>query len=108
MDIVMEVAEETELSSGGVIFADDWPGHASGGWVGNGDPHWRQAAVLGVSHALRVARQIGRCVTMVSIDGNYTVTNPTIVSAAAVNAVWQSIGYSPSLTESQQIESKLP
>lgn len=93
----VEVAENPELSSDVTKFADDWAGYAASNWVGDGDPHWRQAAILGVSYALRVAGRVGYCVTVVSIHGNYTVTNPTIVGAAAIDAVWQSVGYRPSI-----------
>lgn len=102
--VTVEVAEDAQSSCSEVMFADDWSGWRAYGWVGDGDKDWRQGAVLGVQYALRVGEQVGHCVTVVRIEGDYTVTNPTIVGAAAMDGVWQSVGYKPSLAEVQRIE----
>jgi len=100
----VEVAEDTRSLCDDVQFAENWHGYRDNNWVGDGDEDWKQGAVLGVQYALHVAEQKGRCVTVISVNGNHTVTNPTIVAAAAIDGVWQGVGYQPRLAEVQWIE----
>ena len=102
--VTVEVSEDTQSLCDDVQFADNWHGYRNYNWIGDGDPYWRQGAVVGVQYALRVAGQIGRCVTVISVEGDYTVTNPTIVGAAAIDGVWQSIGYTPMPDEVERIQ----
>ena len=102
--VTVEVAGDPQSLCDDVQFADNWHGYRDNNWIGDGDRHWRQGAVVGVQYALRVAEQVGRCVTVIRVVGDYTVTNPTIVGAAAIDGVWQSIGYKPLPSEVQWIE----
>ena len=100
--VTMEVAEDTQSCCDEVRFAENWHGCPEH-WIGNGDPQWRQGAVIGVQYALRLAGQVGRCITVISVEGDYTVTNPTIVGAAAIDGVWRSIGFTPLPDEVERI-----
>jgi len=106
--VTVEVAEGTQPACDDVLFADGWFQDDYDAWVKYGgrfgDKDWQQEAVLGVQYALRAAGQRGRRVTVVHVIGDYTVTNPTIVGAAAMYAVWQGLGYQPLPSEVQRIE----
>lgn len=65
---------------------------------------WKQGAEAGARHALRTAAQEQSLVFILRINGLSTDTNPTIVGAAAMKAVWQALGYSPFSGEVERIE----
>ncbi len=65
---------------------------------------WKQGAEAGVRHALKETGQEQFCVRIIRIAGMSTDTNPTIVGAAAMQAVWQALGYNPLATEIERIE----
>ena len=65
---------------------------------------WKQGAEAGVRYALKVARSEQFSVRITWIMGLTTDTNPTIVGAAAIQAVWQAIGYEPLHAEVERIE----
>lgn len=56
---------------------------------------WKQGAVLGVAYALRVMEAPSCAVTITKIEGLTSDTNPTIVAAAAMDAVWKAFGFTP-------------
>lgn len=67
---------------------------------------WKAAAVHGVRYALEVAQAPATRVTITRIAGrDGTDTNPTIVGAAAADAVWKAIAYQPSDETRHHIES---
>ena len=61
----------------------------------NGYPHWKKGAVAGVEYALRVCGNPQYVVVITRIRGAHTDTNPTIVAAAAMNAVWKALSFQP-------------
>ena len=64
----------------------------------------QQGAVAGVRHALQVVGRSDCHVTVAQILGMITETNPTIVGAAAIDAVWKALDYLPSPQEVEQVE----
>lgn len=56
---------------------------------------WKQGAMAGVSYALARADQPSIGVTVTRVQGLVTDTNPTIVGAAAINAVWKALKFEP-------------
>jgi hypothetical protein len=68
---------------------------------------WKQGAVVGVRYALQVVGHSDCHVTITRILGMTTETNPTVVGAAAVDAVWKALDYSPSLMEVHQVEQRV-
>ncbi|MCW3096086.1 MAG: hypothetical protein JWL77_1704 [Chthonomonadaceae bacterium] len=65
---------------------------------------WQQGAESGVQHALRVAGREQSHVRILRIMGTDTDTNPTIVGAAAMRAVWNALGYVPTPAEAGRID----
>lgn len=83
------------------------------GWSGQGNieevsatgyDNWKAGAIAGIRYALETARCQNCSVIVTRILGIATDTNPTIVGAAAINAVWKAIDYIPSDLEQNQIE----
>lgn len=56
---------------------------------------WIQGAVIGASYALAKLKNSVYMVTITTIIGMETDTNPTIVAAAAIFAVWNAVNYHP-------------
>jgi hypothetical protein len=65
---------------------------------------WKEGAVVGARYALEVAGRTGCRVLIARIMGMTTDTNPTVVGAAAMDAVWQAIGHTPSAAQVRQVE----
>lgn len=65
---------------------------------------WKHGALVGIKYAL------GRCsdrpceVTVTSIAGLETDTNPSIVGGAAIQALWSAFQYEPSAEEQTHVE----
>lgn len=67
---------------------------------------WKAAAVHGVRYALKLAQPPVCRVTITRILGyDGTDTNPTIVGAAAADAMWKAVAYQPSDETRLHIES---
>lgn len=64
---------------------------------------WKQGAVLGVAFALWTAKQRECGVVITKIEGLTSDTNPTIIAAAAMDAIWKAIEYTPESTLTSQI-----
>src|SRR5689334_22662504 len=62
----------------------------------NGYTHWKNGAIAGVEYALRVCGNPQYAVVITRIRGAHTDTNPTIVAAAAIDAVWKALAFQPS------------
>ncbi len=56
---------------------------------------WKQGAIEGVTYALKVGDQQHCGVTITHIVGLITDTNPTVVAAAAMDAVWKALSIEP-------------
>src|SRR5579863_8866347 len=74
------------------------------GWTRQGDLEdassqgygdWALGAEYGVAYALRVAGRTDCSVIVSRITGASTDTNPTVVAAAAADAVWKALQYTP-------------
>ena len=65
---------------------------------------WAAGAKTGRAYALRVAERSDCSVTIRGISGLSTDTDPTIVAAAAADAVWKALNYVPSETVRQGVE----
>jgi hypothetical protein len=55
---------------------------------------WIQGAVIGARYAL-AKLPTAYAVTLTAIEGSVTDTNPTVVAAAAISAIWKGAGYTP-------------
>lgn len=86
------------------------------GWTAQGDiesvprigyDDWKAGAVAGVQYALRVCGNPAYAVVIRSICGMQTDTNPTVVAAAAINAVWKALAFQPSDDVTACIEQKV-
>ena len=65
---------------------------------------WKQGAVAGVAHALALAGDPSILVTITSIQGMFSDTNPTIVGAAAIDAIWKALRIKPDSQTEMQIQ----
>ena len=65
---------------------------------------WKQGAIIGARHALAIAKSGAKRVTVTRIMGMETDTNPTVVGAATINAVWKALGYTPTTQQTEYIE----
>ena len=83
------------------------------GWIRQGDVEevpsigyddWKQGAIIGAEYALKKAEAMDCTVIITRIVGMTTDTNPTIVGAAAINAVWQALNYVPEASEQNRLE----
>ncbi len=92
---------DVDTNAGGTHIAD----HCTGdGWVAQGYlenasakgyDDWKAGARVGVEFALQVANVTANVVIR-RITGMLTDTNPSIVAAAAANAIWDAVEFSPS------------
>lgn len=76
---------------------------AGDGWVAQGYledasagryEDWKAGARVGVEFALQVSNVTANVVVR-RITGMITDTNPSVVAAAAANAIWNAVGFSP-------------
>jgi hypothetical protein len=65
---------------------------------------WKQGAEAGARFALRIAKSGNWSVCITRIVGMTTDTNPTIVGAATMQAVWKAIGFVPDLDTATRVE----
>lgn len=65
---------------------------------------WKQGAVLGVAFALWTMGYRSCAVRVTKIEGLTSDTNPTIIAAAAMDAVWKALAFTPDPTTKAQIE----
>jgi hypothetical protein len=68
---------------------------------------WIQGAVIGAAYALARVKTAAYTATITAIFGMTTDTNPTIVAAATVFAVWNAVNYVPSTEETEFLERKV-
>ena len=68
---------------------------------------WIQGAVIGAEYAFAKVKVAAYTITITAIFGMTTDTNPTIVAAATVFAVWNAVNYVPTAEETQFIERKV-
>jgi hypothetical protein len=82
-----------------VTVQTDGNGFTSQGTIENtprqGYDHWKAGAVAGVQYALQTCGNPAYGVVVRSIRGMHTDTNPTVVAAAAINAVWEALAFQP-------------
>ena len=86
------------------------------GWTGQGAiesvprigyDNWKAGAVAGAQYALQACGNPTYAVVIRSIRGMQTDTNPTVVAAAAINAVWKALAFQPSDAVIACIEQKV-
>ena len=65
---------------------------------------WRDGAVQGAEHALATANALPCALRITEIWGESENTNATIVAAAAAHAVWEAIGYVPTVEERHALD----
>jgi hypothetical protein len=65
---------------------------------------WKQGALLGIHYALSRCSAPPCSVTVTSIAGLSSDTNPSTVGAAAIQALWSALQYVPSPEEQAHIE----
>ncbi|MFT5050288.1 MAG: hypothetical protein ACI8QZ_001689 [Chlamydiales bacterium] len=65
---------------------------------------WCTGAMHGARHALDVACALPCRLRITEIYGELDQTNPTIVAAACAHAVWEAIGYRPSVEQVQLLD----
>jgi hypothetical protein len=65
---------------------------------------WKQGAVLGVAFALWTAGNTDSAVTITKIEGMTSDSNATIIAAAAMDAVWKALSFTPEPALTTQIE----
>ena len=68
---------------------------------------WRSGALHGARHALDTANALPCGLRITEIYGELDNTNPTIVAAACAHAVWEAIGYAPSMDERQRLDQEV-
>jgi len=111
MSYAARVRVQVQFDRNGPLFLTDCAGQPTSSQgdieeaTGTGYKDWKQGAEAGVRHALRVAKKEQYCVRVTHIVGITTDTNPTIVGAAAIQAVWQAIDYTPLPAEVARLES---
>jgi hypothetical protein len=69
-----------------------------------GYEEWKQGAVLGVAFALWTTGYPDCAVVITRIEGMTSDTNSTIVAAAAMDAVWNALAFTPEAALTAQIE----
>lgn len=83
------------------------------GWVAQGYEEivprvgyddWKRGAIAGVYFALKCAGQSHLGVTITSISGMTTDTNPTVLAAAAADAVWKALAFTPPADIANRLE----
>ena len=65
---------------------------------------WKQGAVAGVAPALALAGDPSISVTITSIQGMFSDTSPTIVGAAAIDAIWKALRITPDAKIAERIQ----
>jgi hypothetical protein len=93
----IEVDESTPETS--VQVACHGRGFVGHGYIEDVPAHgyevWKKGAIVGVEYALKQSGKSGR-VVITRIQGTTTETNPTIVGAAAIDALWKAFAFEPS------------
>jgi hypothetical protein len=68
---------------------------------------WKQGAVAGVAYALATAGHPSIAVTVTRIQGLFTYTNPTIIGAAAIDAVRKALKIEPKDEEGAHVSERV-
>jgi len=94
-----------------ITVATDGSGWIAQGYIEeagkNGYLSWKAGAVAGVEFALQVCGNPRYAVAIRKIEGMQTDTNPTVVAAAAADAVWKALGFQPPEEVTACIEQKV-
>ncbi|HEX2913949.1 MAG TPA: hypothetical protein VH186_24305 [Chloroflexia bacterium] len=73
----------------------------------NGYEDWKFGAIIVLNYALRKLDSPICKVTVIKIEGLTSDTNPTIVAAAAINALWKAYNYVPNIELQNYIEEEV-
>jgi len=105
-EVALTVLCPAEATS--IIFACSGKGFTSQGVVEDvpsvGYDDWKQGALLGIRYAMSRCGTLPCSVTVTSIAGLSSDTNPSTVGAAAIQALWSALQYVPSSEEQTHIE----
>jgi hypothetical protein len=70
----------------------------------SGYDDWKQGALAGIAYALAASGTSPCQITVTTIEGFSTDTNPTIVGGAAILAVWSAVAYQPARKQLEHID----
>ena len=70
-------------------------------------PETEQAVVYGVNFALENACPLPCAVRVTEVGGSQARFNPTLVAAATTHAVWEALGFAPTVEVAQRLENSV-
>jgi hypothetical protein len=105
---VVEVEIDPNSSITSIAVQTHGEGFTSQGYIESvperGYESWKQGVVLGVAFALWTAGHPGCAVVITNIEGLTSDTNPTTIAAAAMDAVWKALAFTPEPGLTTQVE----
>jgi hypothetical protein len=107
-DAVVEVEIETPSSTTYISLNCKGQGYAGQGYIEVvpkiGYESWKMGAIVGINFAIRICNPPPCKINVTKIEGLTTDTNPTVVAAAAMDALWKAFKFEPTLETKTYIE----